>query len=300
MRAGAIRGLRLWAATLFLVGAQLGLWADETPSPVTETVFVPPVFYVGDQVEVRLTLLLPEGKSLLPPLSLPSQDWVLIRDVQVRHDPPFERVTVKFVPFAPGVKTLPPLVLGDLTLDGVRITTNSLLGKEAPPELQPPREQLLLPHTELVVFLSFLVVIVLPLVSWRFFRPLAGLVRAFWRRSDRRRAWRQLGKEIKKLQSQAMAASGPEFYTEFSQLVRAYLKGRFDRDFDTMTAQEVLGILRPLPPAWAGEWARMIHRSDVVRFDAQEPPVQERLDDLDSLRREVGHLEGKDSPHVDL
>ncbi len=117
---------------------------------------MPPVFYVGDQVEARLTLLLPEGKALLPPLSLPTQSWVLIRDVQVRHDPPFERVTVKFVPFAPGVKTLPPLVLGDLTLDGVRISTNSLLGKEDASELEPPRDQLVLPHTELFVFLAFL------------------------------------------------------------------------------------------------------------------------------------------------
>ena len=40
-------------------------WAEETP--ITETVFIPPLFYVGDQVEVRLTLLLPEGKALLPP-----------------------------------------------------------------------------------------------------------------------------------------------------------------------------------------------------------------------------------------
>ena len=294
--------MRAWllVVPLLLEVLSPAVWADDSPSPVTETVFVPPQFYVGDQVEVRLTLLLPEGKSLLPPLSLPTQDWVLIRDVQVRHDPPFERVTVKFVPFAPGVKTLPPLVLGDLTLDGVRILTNSLLGKDAPAELQPPREQLLLPHTELVVFLSFLLVIVLPLLLWRFFRPLAGIVKTFSRRSERHRAWHKLGREVKRLQSRAMAASGPEFYTELSQLLRAYLKGRFDRDFDTMTAQEVEGILRPLPPAWATEWVRLIHRADVVRFDAQEPPVQERLDDLETLRREVGHLEGKDSPHVDL
>jgi hypothetical protein len=300
MRAWWFPGLRLLTAALLLAAWPSVVRADDAPSPVTETVFVPPLFYVGDQVEVRLTLLLPEGKSLLPPLSLPTQDWVLIRDVQVRHDPPFERVTVKFVPFAPGVKTLPPLVLGDLTLDGVRISTNSLLGKDAPSELSPPRDQLLLPHTELVVFLSFLVVIVLPLVLWRFFRPLAGLWKSLWRRSDRHRAWHLLAKEVKKLQSRAMAASGPEFYTEFSRLVRTYLAGRFDFDFGTMTAQEVEGVLRPLPPAWAAEWVRLVHRADVVRFDAQEPPVQERLDDLESLRREAGHLEGKDTPRVDL
>jgi len=292
-----VRALQLgFALLLFFPGGQL--WADD--SPVTETVFVPPVFYVGDQVEARLTLLLPEGKALLPPLNLPAQSWVLIRDVQVRHDPPFERVTVKFVPFAPGVKTLPPLVLGDLTLDGVKISTNSLLGKEAPSELEPPRDQLLLLHTELFVFFAFLLVIVLPLVAWRFFRPVVHLVRAFWKRSDRHKAWRLLNKDLKRLHSKALSLSGPEFYTQFSQLVRSYLGDRFDRDFRTLTASEVQVLLAPLPPAWTSEWVRLVHRADVVRFDAQEPPEREKLDDLDTLRRQAGYLEGKEAPHVDL
>jgi hypothetical protein len=294
--ARALSPLLLW----LVLSPALGLWGQDIASPITETVFVPPMFYVGDQVEVRLTLLLPEGKALMPPLSLPAQSWVLIRDVQVRHDPPFERVTVKFVPFAPGVKTLPPLVLGDLTLSGVRISTNSLLGKDAPAELQPPRDQLLLPHTELFVFLSFLLVIVLPLAVWRFLRPVVSAVRRLWKRSDRHRAWRALLKDLKRLQSTAMASGGPEFYTELSRLARLYLGGRFDRDFGTLTAAEVRVLLQPLPPSWTAEWVRLIHRADVVRFDAQQPPVGERLDDLDTLRREAGRLEGKEAPHVDL
>jgi len=274
--------------------------AEETSGLVTESVFIPPVYFVGDLVEVRLTLVLQEGKALLPPLSLPSQSWILIRDVQVRHDPPFERVTVKFVPFAPGVKLLPTLVLGDITLDGVRISTNSLLEKAAPTELLPPRDQLLLPHTELFLFLAFLLLIVLPLAVWRLFRPVFFLIRNLWKRSGRHRAWRQLTKDMKRLQSKALALKGPEFYTQFSRLVRLYLGGRFDRDFQSLTAAEVRILLQPLPPAWTAEWVRLIHRADVVRFDAQDPPESEKLDDLESLRRESGRLEGKESPRVDL
>lgn len=298
--------LRRFLAVVLGVGALIPGVSAQTPAPndssnlVSETVFVPPVSFVGDLVEVRLTLLLPEGKTLLPPLSLPTQDWLLFRDVQVRHDPPFERVTIKYVPFAPGVKTLPPLVLGDVTLDGVRISTNSLLGKEAPSELQPPRDQLVLPHTELFFVLGFLVLVVLPLVVWRFFRPAQGLVQALVRRSDRRRAWRQLNHDLKKLQSKALALDGPAFYTEFSRLVRTYLGSRFSKDFSTLTAGEVKVLLKPLPPAWTSEWVRLVHRADVVRFDAQNPREQEKLDDLEALRREAGRLEGKEAPHVDL
>lgn len=294
------RGRHLRAALVLAAILTGGGAAAQDNSLVTESVFVPPVYFVGDLVEVRLTLLLPEGKAILPPLSLPSQSWVLIRDVQVRHDPPFERVTVKFVPFAPGGKNLPPLVLGDITLEGVRISTNSLLGKATPTELMPPREQMLLPHTELLLFLSFLLLIVLPLAVWRFFRPVAVLLQTLWKRSDRHRAWRMLNKDLKKLQARALALRGPEFYTQFSRLVRLYLGARFDKDFQTLTADEVRTILQPLPPAWTAEWVRLIHRADVVRFDAQEPPEHEKLEDLDSLRRESGRLEGKEATRVDL
>lgn len=282
-------------ALALVVGA-----SAQDANPVTETVFVPPVSFVGDQVEARLTLILPEGKVLLPPLSLPTQDWVLIRDVQVRHDPPFERVTIKYVPFAPGVKTLPPLVLGDLTLDGVKISTNSILGKETTSELQPPRDQLLLPHTELFVFLAFLLLIVLPLAVWRFFRPMGDLVRSLWRLLDRHRAWRQLGRDLRRLQSRALGVPGPEFYTEFSHLARTYLGSRFNRDFSTLTAQELKALLQPLPPAWAAEWVRLVHRADVVRFDAQEPSMAERLEDIESLRKGAERLEAKEALSVDL
>lgn len=286
--------LCLGAPTLPVLGA------EDTSNLITETVFVPPVSFVGDLVEARLTLILPEGKVLLPPLSLPAQNWVLIRDVQVRHDPPFERVTIKYIPFAPGTKVLPALILGDIPLEGVKITTNSILDKDVPAELKPPRDQMLLPHTELVIFLAVLFLLVLPLGAWRFSRPVAHLFRAFWKRTDRHRSWRQLNKDLKRLQSKALGLKGPEFYTEFSRLTRTYLGGRFDRDFTTLTASEVRVLLHPLPPAWTAEWVRLVHRADVVRFDAQEPPEHEKLEDLESLRREAGRLEGKEAPHVDL
>jgi hypothetical protein len=288
---------------LVLVGVLLfsaAAGAEDNPNYVTDAVFVPPVYFVGDLVEARLTLLLPEGKTLLPPLSLPNQPWVMVRSVQIRHDPPFERVIVRFVPFAPGNKVLPPLVMGDVTVAGVRISTNSLLGKNTASELLPPRDQLLVPHTELFVFLAFLLLIVLPLAAWRFLPPLVSLVIRFRRYGDRHRAGRQLHRDLRKLQAKVLALSGPEFYTQFSHLVRVYLGGRFHHDFQTLTASEVQSFLRSLPAAWTAEWVRLIHRADVIRFDAQEPPEREKLEDLESLRKEARHLESKEAPLADL
>ncbi len=275
------------------------VWSQTDTSLVTGAVFVPPVYYVGDLVELRLSLLLPEGKSMLPPLSLPTASWVLIRDVQVRHEPPFERVTIKFVPFAPGTKTLPPLVLGDVTLDGVKVSTDSLLGKD-PPELTPPRDQMLLPHTELFVLFCLIVLLVLPWAIWRLIKPTARWTAALRKRSAHRRAWRRWIKEVRRLRASAMGLEGPEYYTQLSQLARGYLGSRFDQDFGTLTAAEAQDVLQPLPPAWRSEWVRLLRRSDVVRFDARNPTDAEKLEDIDALRREAGRLEGKEAVVADV
>jgi hypothetical protein len=289
------------ALALSLILTAFPSWSQSQTdtSLVTGAVFVPPVYYVGDLVELRLSLLLPEGKTLLPPLSLPTAPWVLIRDVQVRHEPPFERVTIKFVPFATGIKTLPPLVLGDVTLDGVKVSTNSLLGKE-PPELTPPRDQMLLPHTELFLLFCLVVILILPWIVWRLIKPAARWTTALRKRSSRRREWRRWTKEIRKLRTSALSLEGPAFYTQLSQLARAYLGSRFDEDFGTLTAAEAQEMLQPLPPAWRSEWVRLLRRSDVVRFDAQNPSDAEKLDDLDALQREAGRLEGKEAVVADV
>ncbi len=284
---------------LSLVLAAAPAWPQAADSLVTGAVFVPPVYFVGDLVELRLSLLLPEGKAILPPLSLPTAPWVLIRDVQVRHEPPFERVTIKFVPFAPGIKTLPPLVLGDITLDGVKVSTNSLLGKD-PPELTPPRDQLLLPHTEIFLLFCLIVLLVLPWMIWRLVKPAAKWTSALRKRGARRRTWRRWIKDIRHLRAAALSLGGPEFYTQLSQLARVYLGARFDQDFGTLTPVEAQDVLQPLPPAWRAEWVRLLRRSDVIRFDAQNPSDAEKLDDLDALRREAGRLEGKEAVVADI
>lgn len=287
------------ALALALSLVALPSWSQADTSLVTGAVFVPPVYYVGDLVELRLSLLLPEGKSLLPPLGLPTAPWVLIRDVQVRHEPPFERVTIKFVPFAPGTKALPPLVLGDITLDGIKVSTNSLLGKDSP-ELTPPRDQMLLPHTELFLLFCLVLLLVLPWAVWRLVKPAARWTAAVRKRSARRRAWRRWTKDIRKLRAAALALDGPEFYTQLSYLARSYLGSRFDHDFGTLTAVEAQDVLLPLPPAWRSEWVRLLRRSDIVRFDAQNPSDAEKLDDLDALKREAGRLEGKEAVLADV
>ncbi|MEI8095592.1 MAG: hypothetical protein WCG80_15385 [Spirochaetales bacterium] len=300
MRPAVLRSL----AGLILAGLLgAGSAAQQKDITITETVLVPPVFSVGDPVEMRVTLVLPEGVELRPIQTLPTQSWLVFQDVKIRPDPPFQHVTIKFVSFAPGEKLLPALELGDVKLDSLQITTASVLAKESSATaagLSPPRDQLPLPHTEIILLTLFLILVVLPVLIWRFLQPALALLALLWKHLDRHRPYHRLLRESRKLQAKVSGTSGPEFYTQFLLLARAYLSGRFDRDFSSYTATEFASVLGSASPTAALNWTRMLHKADVVRFDSRNPDDVERLDDLELLRNEARLLEGREGPHVDV
>jgi hypothetical protein len=195
------------------------------------------------------------------------------------------------------------LALGDVTLDTLRITTASVLAKESSSTatgLSPPRDQLPLQHTEIVLLAMFLLLIVLPVLVWRFLQPALALVAGLWKHLDRHRPYHRLLRESRKLQAKVSGTSGPEFYTQFLLLARAYLSGRFDRDFSSFTATEFASVLGPASPASALNWTRLLHKADVVRFDSRNPDDVERLDDLEALCTEAKLLEEREGQHVDV
>ena len=278
---------------VFLLSLLSSALPANTDVTITETLLVPPVFTVGDAVEMRVTLVLPEGLELRPIQNLPEQTWVAVHDVKIRNDPPFQHVTVKFTSFAPGEKVLPALELGDVTLDNLHIETTSVLSAtaDAPTGLDPPRDQLPLPQTEIFLLLFFLFVVVLPMLAWRFLRPALNLAHNFWKHLERHRPYHRLVRESRKLQAKLSGLPGPEFYTQLLLLARHYLAARFDRDFSSLTSQEVEALLSPWSTDSAQGWDRLFHKADVVRFDSREPGDAERLEDLEALRSEAQALE---------
>jgi len=291
--------MRRWLWLALAAGMLLPAAAQQTAT-ITDMVLVPPVFTVGDPVEMRVTVVVPEGKELRPIQNLPTQDWLVFRDVQIRNDPPFYYVTIKFVPFAPGDKLLPPLAMGDVTLDTLRILTTSVLEKTGVATLAPPRDQLALPHTELTLFVLFLLLIVLPVLSWRFAQPALVLARGALKLLVRRRPYHRLLRDLRKMQARLAGLGGPEFYTQLLVLLRTYLSSHFGRDFSSLTAAEVGQVLEPLAPGSSASWARLIHKADVVRFDSREPADADRQEDLEAVKHAAKDLEDREARLVDL
>ncbi len=281
--------------------------AGETSHPagsdkyaIADEVFVPPQYTVGDHVELRLSLLPKTGVQIIASRELPSQPWLKILGVNAHPEGALVRVTVKFIPFAPGSKTLPPLPLGDVVLSGIRIHTASVLNPQNPGDLAPPQPPLALPQTDLYLELGLFLVLVLPFVVWKLFRPISSLCGGLKTRTSRKKPFHRLEKGLKKLSLKAGQLPGPEFYTEFSLLVRRYLTDRLKKPMMAATPLDLSEMLRLLPSAWSAEWIRLVHRADVVRFDSRQPALAERYEDIAAVKAQVALLESGEGWNVDL
>jgi hypothetical protein len=289
-----------------LTGSLLALNPGETGGAPTgkfsivQSVFVPPVATVGEPVELHLTLLPQKGVQIVKSQDAANEPWVKIQNVEVVHTPPYVQVLVRFISFAPGNKTLPPIPLGDIVLKGLSLQTASVLDPQNLPHLAPPRGPLALPQTELFLFLAVIALLLLPFAIWY----LSVLARTFMKNlrkaRSRRRPYRILLKQTRAMIQKSGEMKGPAFYSEFSALLRTYLTGRLGADFIAATPPEFPFLLRSLPGAWSAEWVRLIRRADNVRFDQQEPPLAERLEDLQALKTQAGYLESGEGLHVDL
>jgi len=52
-------------------------------SEITRSVFIPPEYYIGDPVELRLQLELDRSEVLSVPLNIDEPEWVEIQDIQI-------------------------------------------------------------------------------------------------------------------------------------------------------------------------------------------------------------------------
>jgi hypothetical protein len=74
-----------------------------------------------------------------------------------------------------------------------------------------------------------------------------------------------------------MGTDGRRFYFELSATLRAYLAGRFGIDALERTTEELVPMLKPLLPDWAGPLKTFLLGADPVKF-AGTVPERPRMD----------------------
>lgn len=150
----------------------------QEPEGIESVTYLPRTFYVGDVVEMRLELLGRAPGEFVIPEVFPEADWFLFRQVTVQAAGEGSILRILFSSYQPGIRLMPAVDLGAITLKGIRVDTSSLLEREKG-GLAGTADPLFLPKTGLyfglVVGVFFGVPLILILLvrefGSRWFRP---------------------------------------------------------------------------------------------------------------------------------
>lgn len=246
--------------------------------------FIPPVFFVGDSVELRITLEADNPAAVTVPEVLPNAEWVEIRDVHVEYGADRVTVTAVFTPFAAGTRTLPNLSLGALQLNAIKVPTQSVL-PAAHEGARRPRGQLVLPGTRMALALILGFLASAPFGVYAGSRFVWGCFVRFRDVFLIHRPARRLQKVMKRLKAGAASESAAAWFSQLTDGLRSYLSERTGRDCRSSTTAEI-GKMHEFSSSEcpAGRLLAVLHNGDMVKFAGQ-------LADEGSLERTLIEVE---------
>ena len=258
------------------------------PVSPSEPFFLPPIYLVGDRVDVRFEVAVPDGIEVRTPRSLPDNEWVDLHAVEVdglgsdRY-----RITISFTPFRPGIATLPPVIVGEAIVDGLRIQTTSILSSARAPTatnavgepevtLQPIRPQLVPRGTGLWLTTLALALLLLPPILATVVVRVARLLDRY--RTERRRAMPRLRLQRSMRQLTAQSRDDEFFYAELARYTRQYLQDRLDLPARSYVTREIDRELtrRGYPSDAVRDVVSILSAADLLKFARTHPEAEER------------------------
>lgn len=230
--------MRRFRRLLALISVLLGCGNLGAQAILNDIKFVPPTFFVGDEVELYLSFDLDGPVAVEVPGSLPESDWVEINSISVETDEKTVRVIISFIPFAAGTRTLPTMELGALQLIDIKVPTHSIL-QNAHDGVRALRGQLLMPGTKLAVALILSLAAMAPFLGY-------GLVRFGWNWYRNSRALYRIGRParrlrrlLKKLKAGIGTVTASTWYYQLTEGLRTYMSARTGHDCSSSTTAEI-------------------------------------------------------------
>jgi hypothetical protein len=263
---------------------------------VTEVVYLPQEFYVGDRVEVRVRLRVDDASlELETPLDTPELSWADLHDMRVVGSGRDRELRLLMTPFEPGTKTLAQLDLGGIVLRDLEVRVPSLL-EDGTVELAPSRGQLLLTGTRLLVALGLALLVSVPALWILLFRWAGHRLKRAVHRHRRARPYRRLLKRLRNLALDLERVRGREFYIRLLTELRAYLSSRFDVGSMSFTTAELSRFLEELvdDPKLREELVSVFHFGDLVKFAERGAPTSLRAQHLRTVGTVASRLEDRD------
>ncbi len=282
-----------------LVLAAAGL-SPQDRYTIGRTVFLPPVYYVGDELELRIEVQSEEELTLSEPSELPSVEWGEIRDIRVLERGSEKSVRIILVSFVPGVHVLPAVDLGDVILSDIEINTSSILDDN---DRQPDQAkgQLLLPGTRFYIGLTVAVIFVLPLFFFLFFKWGREKIALIIKKYKDRQPARNLTKVLQQLNEEAADFDGRDFYILLLDEIRVYLTKKMKVDCLSATSGELGHLLSAAVPEEKQQTAiiKIFKQGDLVKFGNTASSLHERRNHISSTFKIIEFLENREAEHVD-
>lgn len=298
MRAGALSVMlaffpatAVWAQKAFVSTSPVV--PSSGPGFVTLAAFtLPPTFYVGDRVELRIRLKVDGGRLLRSPAQMPSARWIHLDSIDVTDTKDYWVVHISFVSFAPGLRAFPPIALSAITLRGIHVTTASLVS-EGKTRLTNPKGQLLLPGSMLILGVAIAFLIGLPLLVLFLFRRIRlGLTELFETRRLRR-PWRKLTFALDALGAEKPPRNPRRFYITLVDEIRRYLTAKFESDFRSVTAKEFSSAVCAVGSEAAEGLASIVSFAELVKFAGAGADEDTLRDDLMRARAIIAIVEAE-------
>jgi RNA-binding protein YhbY len=260
----------------------LAIWPVFSQSSLMEAVFLPPRFFVGDRVELRLTYDLSAAEAVEPPVQWPVHAWIEFHDIEVQdRRAPGESgevlVRIFFTPFYSGETVLPPLRLGDLNTGELLVKTRSALQLEQADALRGPRRQLNLPLTWLRLLTFLAVGVGVPLLLYfLLFYGIRGFTRIREARI-RRLPYLHARKSLNQLASGRTSMEGKTFFILLSLAIRRYLSERLSMPLMSATTGEIAGSLKAagLEESVSQQIHEMLKAADLIKFSGKRANKRE-------------------------
>jgi hypothetical protein len=257
-------------------------WPVFSQSSLVESIFLPPRFFVGDRVELRLTYDLPGSMAVEPPAQLPVHAWIEYQKIEVKDRRSTGGsgevlVRVFFIPFFSGQTVLPSLRLGDLETGELLVTTQSALQLEQDDSLREPRRQLNLPLTWLRLLALVAIGIGAPLLLYLLLRYGIRGFRRLREARIRRLPYLHVRKSLNQLAAGQSSMEGKSFFIHLSLTIRRYLSERFSRPLMSVTTGEIAGSLRAagLEQTLAERIHQVLKAADLIKFSGKRTNKRE-------------------------
>lgn len=281
---------------LLLVGALLltaTLRVHGQSYAIADSVRLPAESYVGDPVELRYTVR--SSAVLEAPEEVGDPGWGTIESVRVSERDGEYVVRIVVVPYEPGTLTLPPIELGEVTLEGMSLVVSSVLEGES--EFRAIYGPQRLPGTQLAVVLVVLIIVIPATLALYFLGPGRLLVRRLLGRYRARVPYRNLMRTIDRLESGIRQDSSREFYTNLIYAVQDLMSNRLGFECRSATSSELLEYLPVLasrcgaPPSVTEPLADLLAVADEAKFAQVQVRRTVRLRHLEQCRSVMEQLE---------